>query len=109
MRSLVILVIAITLSACSGILLGGDSAGGTIGGSAVEKDTPSDASVVSAIKYRFAADPALAQLAIGVTSSAGKVTLSGSVPTYAARESAEKLAIAAEGVKAVDNRITVKQ
>jgi osmotically-inducible protein OsmY len=35
------------------------------------------------------------------------VTLSGGVPTYAARETAEKLAMTTEGVKAVNNKITV--
>jgi hyperosmotically inducible protein len=109
MRGLVILVIAITLSACSGLLLSGGSAGGTAEGSPAEKDAPNDASLVSAINSKFAEDLSLAPLGISVRSSAGKVTLSGSVPTYALRESAEKQALATRGVKAVDNRITVKR
>ena len=36
-----------------------------------------------------------------------KVTLSGTVGSYGAREMAEKLAIDTDGVKAVDNQIKV--
>jgi osmotically-inducible protein OsmY len=36
------------------------------------------------------------------------VRLSGSVPSYRAREDAEKLAISVDGVKSVDNKITVE-
>jgi osmotically-inducible protein OsmY len=109
MRSLVISVLAITLSACSGMMLGGGSPGST----PAAKDRPSgakqasDAAINSRLRAQSAADPGLAKFAIGVSTAAGFVTLSGKVATYAARETAEKLAMATDGVKAVDNQISV--
>lgn len=109
MRSLVILIPAIILSACSGMMLGG----GSTGGSAVEKDRATTATQASdtvlsdRVRAQYAADPMLVKSTITVRASAGMVTLSGKVSTYAARESAEKLAMATDGVKGVDNQITV--
>ena len=110
MRILVILISGITLSACSGLMLGGGSSGGS---SKVEKDrsSPTQASnsvVGDRVAAGIAAEPMLANLGVDVSSSGGMVTLSGSVPTYAARETAEKVAMATDGVKAVDNQITVE-
>ena len=110
MRILVILISGITLSACSGLMVGGGTVGGTL---KVEKErpsqtAPSNAVVDDRVTIKIAADPKLANLGIAVSASGGMVTLSGSVPTYAARETAEKIAIATDGVKAVDNQITVE-
>ena len=109
MRSLVILVAAITLSACSGMMLGGGSAGSTntqTDRTAGAAQVP-DSQLIGRIEAKMAADPVLAKFALKVSAAAGLVTLSGKVPSYAARESAEKLAMATDGVKAVDNQITV--
>ena len=109
MRILVILLVALTVAACSGLMIGGGSAASP----AVEKDRPAatrtgDAALADKVATRLAADPALGALGIGVSASGGLVTLSGTVPSYAAREAAEKLAMTTAGVNAVDNRITVK-
>ncbi|MGI9270474.1 MAG: BON domain-containing protein [Woeseiaceae bacterium] len=109
MRILVILICGITLSACSGLMM----SGGTGGSTKVEKDRPaqpqaSNSAVSSAVMAKYAADPLVSKLGVDVSASGGMVTLSGTVPTYAARETAEKLAMATEGVKAVDNRINVE-
>ncbi|MDA0705866.1 MAG: BON domain-containing protein [Proteobacteria bacterium] len=109
MRNLVILVIAITVSACSGMMLGGGSAGRT----PAENDRgtgtaqASDTALSGRVQAQYATDPALANFAIKVSAAAGLVTLSGKVSTYAARGSAEKLVMATDGVKGVDNQITV--
>ncbi|MDH4126570.1 MAG: BON domain-containing protein [Gammaproteobacteria bacterium] len=109
MRSLAILIAAITLSGCSAMMLGGGSTAST----PMERDraTPaaqaSDSTLSSRVRAQYAKDPMLAQAAITVSAAAGMVTLSGTVSTYAARESAEKLAMATDGVKGVDNNITV--
>jgi hypothetical protein len=77
------------------------------------KDRPSgatqasDAAINSRLRAQYAADPGLAKFALGVNTAAGFVTLSGKVATYSARETAEKLAMATDGVKAVDNQISV--
>ena len=108
MRTLVILISGITLSACSGLMMSGGSASGK----KVEKDRSSVSqtsnSVISdRVLAKYAADPVIGELALSVSTAGGMVTLSGSAPTYAARETAEKLAMATDGVKAVDNQITV--
>jgi hyperosmotically inducible protein len=109
MRILVILLSGITLSGCSGLIIGGGSAGSTT----VQKDTSAQSQAGNSllserVMAKLAADPMVSKLGLDVRASGGMVTLSGKVPTYAARETAEKLAMATDGVKAVDNRITVQ-
>jgi len=109
MRILVILIFGSTLSACSGLMM----AGGSGSGSKVEKDRPSqpragNSAVGDSVRARYAADPLVSKLGVDVSASGGMVTLSGTVPTYAARETAEKLAMATDGVTAVDNQINVE-
>ena len=108
MRILVILIFGITMSACSGLMM----SGGTGNSGTVAKDRPaphqaSNSVVADRVRASYAADPVASRLGIGVSASGGMVTLSGTVPSYGARETAEKLAMATEGVKAVDNQITV--
>jgi len=97
------------LSACSAMMLGGGTTGGssTAGNHPSNATQPSDSALSDRVRAQYAADPMLAKSAITVSTSAGLVTLTGNVPTYAARESAEKLAMSTSGVKGVNNRITV--
>jgi hyperosmotically inducible protein len=109
MRVLVFLIFVITSSGCSSLMLGGGSAAS----SAEEEQATAlaeaaDMATSNRVKQKFAADAELARHAIGVNTKAGMVTISGSVPSYGTRENAEKLAIATDGVKAVDNEITVE-
>ena len=110
MRALVFLITGITLSGCAGLMMGG----GTSGKSPAETDRPTsssqpaDSAVADRVKSRYAADSVMRQFAVGVRSNGGMVTLSGTVPSYSARETAEKLAMATDGVKAVDNQIQVE-
>lgn len=109
MRSLVILMFASTLSACAGMMLGG-GASGQAPAPANRPAAPaaaSDSALSQKVQARLAADAMLAQQGIVVRAQAGLVTLSGTVATYAVREAAEKQAMSVDGVKAVDNRISV--
>ena len=110
MRVLVFLLFAITLSGCSGLMVSGGSAGSSPSASeqATKSAQAADTATTNRVKAAFAADAELGKHAIYVSTSAGMVRISGSVPTYDARESAEKLAMATDGVKAVDNKITVE-
>jgi hyperosmotically inducible periplasmic protein len=101
MRSLVILVIAGTLSACSGMMLGGGSSAPS------SASQTADATLSSRVRAKYAADPVLGKQAITVQARSGLVSLTGTVATYAVREAAEKTAMAVDGVKGVDNRISV--
>jgi osmotically-inducible protein OsmY len=109
MRILVIWLVGIILSGCSGRMMSGASSG-----SPVEENGPSqsqqaaDSAITARVKSRYAEDSLVSLFDIDVRTSGAKVTLSGTVASYAAREEAEKLAISTDGVKAVDNQINVK-
>lgn len=109
MRTLVFLVITFTLCGCSALMVGGgNSAGGSTYKSSGNTATQTDASLAAAVKTSLASDSRINMFDITTRASAGKVTLSGIVDTYAARERAEKIAIGFDGVAAVDNQIKVQ-
>lgn len=66
-----------------------------------------DAAVTAKVKAKLAADPEVTAYTIDVDTSAGAVTLSGTVKTADESAEAEKLARDTEGVKSVTNRLTV--
>ncbi len=67
-----------------------------------------DASVLAKIKSSMLRSPEVEGLDVNVDVKDGVVTLSGSADTQTERSSAEKIAKSADGVKRVENRITVK-
>lgn len=111
MRTLVFLAMIFTLSGCSALMVGGGSTGS---GSPYKNDertaqqTVTDRELSSSVKTRLASDSRVSMFDITTRATAGKVTLSGTVDTYAARERAEKIAIGIDGVAAVDNQIKVQ-
>jgi len=111
MRVLVFLVFVITSSGCSSLMLGGGSAAGSAVAEeqAAASAKAADTATSNRVKGNFAADAELGRHAIGVNTKAGMVTISGTVPSYKTREDAEKLAMATDGVKAVENRLSVEQ
>jgi|GEM_PF-2229957 len=66
-----------------------------------------DAAISAKIRTALAADPALSALKIDVTTREGVVELTGPAPDERARERAQVLAAAPEGVVRVDNRLVV--
>jgi len=70
-------------------------------------DKASDASITASVKAGLAKDPNLSALRIDVDTHDGKVSLTGSAPSEEARRRAQQIAQAADGVSAVDNRLTV--
>lgn len=66
-----------------------------------------DAAITAAVKTALAADPALSALKIDVSTSQGVVRLDGPAPDPRARERAEMIAAAPQGVVRVDNRLVV--
>jgi len=71
-------------------------------------DATSDARVTAAVKARLVADPELSALGISVESSAGRVTLSGSVATPELIGKAIALALETAGVHSVVSTLQVK-
>jgi hyperosmotically inducible periplasmic protein len=66
-----------------------------------------DIAITSKVHAALASDEQLAGSRILVDTEAGRVALSGTVPTDAARDRAEAIAVGVVGVDAVDNRLTI--
>ena len=66
-----------------------------------------DASITRTITAELARDAALDPSRIDVDTSMGRVVLRGSAPDAEAKERAKRIAQAVEGVKAVDNYLSV--
>ena len=66
-----------------------------------------DSAISGEIRSRLNADGELADYAIGVSTTGGRVTLSGTVGSYPLRDRAHAIARDTNGVLRVDNRIVV--
>ena len=67
-----------------------------------------DVSITAKIKVDLAKDPGISALAIDVDTKDGAVTLTGKVPTAAARDRAESLVKMTNGVISVNNQLLVQ-
>ncbi len=73
------------------------------------KTTVADSAITADVKAKLLADPGTKGFDIHVETNHGVVTLHGTVRSTAEKELAERLAMSADGVKAVDNDLTVKE
>lgn len=105
----VILSIAVGLTACVPVVVGGAAVGGYyIGKDEREPGViASDGRITTAVKSRLIADKYVDGLAINVDTYEGVVTLRGEVSSSLPREQAERLAASVEGVKSVRNEIRI--
>ena len=71
-------------------------------------DTLADAAITAKVKSAFLADSQVKGLAIDVDTKAGVVTLNGALASTANVERAVDIARKVEGVKSVENQLTVK-
>ena len=71
-------------------------------------DAVADAATTAKVKAAFLADPDVKGLQVDVDTRNGVVTLSGALDKTANVDRAGTLAKATEGVKSVENRLTVK-
>lgn len=67
-----------------------------------------DATIVTKVKSQLAADDDIKALAIDVDAKDGMVTLTGTVPNDAAKDRAADIVKNTEGIKGLDNQLTVK-
>ncbi|CAG1018986.1 hypothetical protein BURC_03828 [Burkholderiaceae bacterium] len=67
-----------------------------------------DAALTAAIKAGIAKDPELSALRINVDTKDGHVSLYGSAPSDAARQRAQAIALAENGVTGVDNQLAIE-
>ena len=111
MRHLVLLTMIFALSGCTALVVGGAAtAAYQIGKDEREPNViAADAGITSKIKGKYAVDSVVSVFGIGVRTYEGKVTLSGTVSSYVARDVAVTLAKNTGGVTSVENQITVKK
>ena len=67
-----------------------------------------DSAITAKVKSKLATDSQTSAIKISVDTRGGVVTLSGTVPTDTEKSKAEQLARSTDGVKRVENDITVK-
>jgi osmotically-inducible protein OsmY len=72
------------------------------------KQMVSDATITTSVNAELAKDSSLSALTINVDSKDGRVALIGSAPDAAAKLHATRLAAAVDGVKSVDNQLTIR-
>ena len=89
------------------MLLGNTSTRETPVGRQSAAPTAADAAISGDIRRRLGTDAELSAYPIGIRTSSGTVTLSGTVGSYPLRDRAVEIARETEGVLRVDNRIVV--
>lgn len=72
-------------------------------------DKIDDAAITAKVKTAIIGEPGLKALQINVDTANGVVVLSGAVDSPTSVDRANQIAQAVEGVKSVDNRLTVRQ
>lgn len=110
-----ILAASLVLSSCTGMLLGGGGGGGGSSGSGrpIGSDTRStsqaaaDNAISAKVRERLADDNVVSRFPIRVETVNRRVTLHGTVDSYAARDQAARIARSVEGISTIDNRIRV--
>ena len=99
--------------ASSEIKAAAEQAGTEVKQAAVEagdkmKVLASDSATTAEVNAKLARDSELSALSINVNTTDGRVVLNGSAPTASSRDRAKTVAEAVQGVKSVENRLTVK-
>ncbi len=103
------LLLALQLSGCTGMMLGGGGSAGKPIGSGGGGAEASDLQIEATIRARFSASSELEGSNLSVESVGGVVTLRGAVPAYAARDHAVRLAADVEDVVRVSNQIQIRR
>lgn len=104
------LATCLALSSCTGMLLGGSSGGS---GRPLGSDTRStsqaaaDNAISAEVRERLSGDNVVSRFPIRVQTVNRRVTLYGTVDSYAARDQAVRVAQGVQGVATVDNQIRV--
>jgi hypothetical protein len=108
-HKLSLLLALLILGGCSSFMMTGG--GGTYGSDASERtaaEVARDTTIVAEIKGRYVNDPVVGVFEVGVGSVNGRVTLTGTVGSYEARNQAYRIARGVTGVTAVINQIRVE-
>ena len=104
------IALAMLLSGCAALVVGGAAAGGYV----IGKDERSpgvivdDGTITASVKSKLIADKYVPAARVDVDTYEGTVTLNGTVSSYVARSQAEKLASETNGVRKVVNNLKVE-
>lgn len=94
-------------------LAGPNNAGGTLGATPIQRDGPGrnvdDTVITTRVKAALVAEPALKGRDISVDTHEGEVSLSGILDSQAQIDRALQIAYEIEGVRNVNNRLTVRR
>lgn len=97
-------------SGCTALMVGGGSPGSSGHRQSTPASQPSrDGGTTAAVRDLLVSDPMLGSYDIGVSTSGSRVTLRGTVGSYAARKRAGEIAASVATVAAVENRIVVER
>ncbi len=97
----------ITLSGCTGMLLGEGRSGGADRTPRTSMEVAADNALTAAVRRRFNDDRLLSTYDFRIETFRNRVTLHGTVDSYSARDHAVRVAGSVEGVDSVGNRIRV--
>ncbi len=104
-----VLASLLNIAACSSLMMTGG--GGTYSDPGSERsatEVARDTAITAEIKARHLDDPVVSVFDVGVRTVGGRVTLTGAVGSYEARNQAYRLARQVDGVTAVINQIRVE-
>ncbi len=108
MRMLFVMFASLSLWGCAGMLLGG---GATSERAPTSRQGTSqsgtDTAISGALRQQYSADDEISEFGIGIRSSSGRVTLTGTVGSYAVRDRVVDIARNTIGVVSVDSRVVV--
>ncbi len=110
LHRLVLIWLSVMFAGCTAMMVGGAG----VAGYQLGKDerppatVAADSTITTKIKGKFAGDAVVSVFDVGVSTYEGRVTLTGDVGSYAARETAEKIALETGGVKSVNNQIRIE-
>lgn len=108
MRTGLTITLLITLSGCTGMLLGDGRSGGADRAPRSSMEVAADNALTAAVRRRFNDDRLLSTYDFRIETFRGRVTLHGTVGSYSARDHAVRVAASVEGVDSVGNRIRVE-
>jgi hyperosmotically inducible protein len=105
-----LMVATLVLSGCALAMLNGaaHSGGAAAPASGTAARQSADAALATSVRSKLAANPALKPFNLGVDTHDGVVTLTGQVATVEQRNAAQLAARSVNGVKSVQNRVTVR-
>lgn len=109
MRIALSLSLFVALSGCTGMLLGGGSSSTRPMGSDTRTSAQlaTDNAITATVRSRLAGDAAIGRYDLLVQTANRRVSLYGTVGSYADRDRAVQLTQAVDGVSSVDSRIRV--